>query len=75
MIIESRSRHTAVARYITYSYLIDTLVFGKLKEAFPSKKQIADKAAAVGTAKIDKLDQAGLTDKKTDIDVIDDDKE
>lgn len=50
-------------------------VFGKLKEAFPSKKQIADKAAAVGTAKIDKLDQAGLTDKKTDIDVIDDDKE
>ena len=49
-------------------------VFGKLKDAFPNKKQIQDKASAVGSAKIDKLDEAGLTDKKDDIDLIDDDE-
>jgi acetylornithine/N-succinyldiaminopimelate aminotransferase len=47
-------------------------VLGRLKEAFPSKKQIKDKTSKVGNAKIDKLDEAGLTDKP-DIDILDED--
>ena len=47
-------------------------VFGRIKEALPSKKQIKDSASGVNKAKIDKLDEAGLTDKK-DIDIIDED--
>ena len=39
-------------------------VFDKLKDAIPSKKQIKESAANVGNAKIDKLDQLGLTDGK-----------
>ena len=49
-------------------------VFVRIKDALPSKKQIKDSAASVGNAKIDKLDQLGLTDKK-DIDIIDEDDE
>ena len=45
-------------------------VFGRLKEAFPSKKDIKDKAAGVGNAKIDKLDEKGLTGGP-DLDIID----
>ena len=48
-------------------------VFGKIKDAFPTKKQIKESAASVGNAKIDKLDKLGLTDGKEskDIDIID----
>ncbi|MCR4557482.1 MAG: acetylornithine transaminase [Saccharofermentans sp.] len=46
-------------------------VLGRLKDALPSKKQIKDAAPSIGSAKIDKLDQAGLTGGQ-DIDVIDD---
>ncbi len=49
-------------------------VLGRLKEAFPSKKDIKDKTAAVGNAKIDKLDEAGLTGGP-DLDIIDKDGE
>ncbi|WP_066738423.1 acetylornithine transaminase [Butyrivibrio sp. AE2032] len=50
-------------------------VFGMIKDALPSKKQIQEKTASVGSAKIDKLDEAGLTeDKPKDIDIIDDDE-
>ncbi len=49
-------------------------VLGRLKEAFPSKKDIKDKAAVVGNAKIDKLDEAGLTGGP-DLDIIDEDGE
>ena len=49
-------------------------VFGMIKDAFPSKKQIKESAASVGSAKIDKLDEAGLTGGK-DIDIIDDDRD
>ena len=45
-------------------------VLGMLKDAVPSKKQIKDRAAGVGNAKIDKLDEAGLTGGP-DIDIID----
>ncbi len=45
-----------------------------IKDAFPSKKQIKESAASVGSAKIDKLDEAGLTGGK-DIDIIDDDRD
>lgn len=48
-------------------------VLGRLKDALPSKKQIKDAAPSIGSAKIDKLDQAGLTGGQ-DIDVIDDDE-
>ena len=53
----------------------------KIKDAIPSKKQIKESAASVNNAKIDKLDQLGLTegkDKKPaedkDIDLIDDEE-
>ena len=56
-------------------------VFDKIKDAIPSKKQIKESAASVNNAKIDKLDQLGLTegkDKKPaeakDIDLIDDEE-
>ena len=55
-------------------------VFDKLKDAIPSKKQIKEKASSVNNAKIDKLDQLGLTAEKEkaltdgkDIDIIDND--
>ena len=47
-------------------------VFGRIKDALPTKKQIKDSASGIGNAKIDKLDELGLTDKK-DIDIIDED--
>ena len=47
-------------------------VFGKIKDAFPTKKQIKDSAASVNNAKIDKLDKIGFPEGK-DIDVIDED--
>jgi acetylornithine/N-succinyldiaminopimelate aminotransferase len=46
-------------------------VIGMLKDAFPSKKQVKESASSVGSAKIDKLDEAGLTGTK-DIDILDD---
>ena len=55
-------------------------VFGKIKDAFPTKKQIKDSASSVNNAKIDKLDKLGLADGKDvkeskDIDIIDEDDE
>ncbi|MBR3246909.1 MAG: acetylornithine transaminase [Clostridiales bacterium] len=47
-------------------------VFGRIKEALPSKKQIKDSASGVKNAKIDRLDEVGLTAGK-DIDIIDED--
>ena len=47
-------------------------VLGRLKEVLPAKKQNKDTAPAIGSGRIDKLDQAGLTGGK-DIDLIDED--
>ena len=49
-------------------------VFDKIKDALPSKKQIKESAPAIKNAKIDRLDEMGLTDSK-DIDIIDEDKD
>jgi acetylornithine/N-succinyldiaminopimelate aminotransferase len=39
-------------------------VFGRIKDALPTKKQVKESAASIGSAKIDKLDAAGLTTPK-----------
>ena len=39
-------------------------VFGRIKDALPTKKQIKESTASIGSAKIDKLDAAGLTTPK-----------
>ena len=39
-------------------------VFGRIKDALPTKKQVRESAASIGSAKIDKLDAAGLTTPK-----------
>ena len=49
-------------------------VLGKLKDAIPSKKQIKESAAKANNAKIDKLDELGLTKTPAkDMDIIDED--
>ncbi len=50
-------------------------VFGMIKDAIPSKKQIQDKASSVNNARIDKIDELGLLDDKpADPGISDDDK-
>ena len=50
-------------------------VFGKLKEAFPSKKDVKDSASRIGAPKIDRLDEisAAPSAKPLDADIIDED--
>ena len=47
-------------------------VFDKIKDALPTKKQIKESTASIGSAKIDKLDAVGLAEPK---DVTPDDDE
>ncbi len=39
-------------------------VFSKIKDAFPSKKQVKDNVSKIGSAKIDKLDTLAVTETK-----------
>ena len=39
-------------------------VFSKIKDAFPSKKQVKDNVSKIGSAKIDKLDTLAATETK-----------
>ena len=48
-------------------------VLGRIKDALPSKKQIRESASGVGSAKIDKLDEMGLTGGKDSKPVDEDD--
>jgi acetylornithine/N-succinyldiaminopimelate aminotransferase len=48
-------------------------VLGRIKDALPSKKQIRESASSVGSAKIDKLDEMGLTGGKDSKPVDEDD--
>ena len=48
-------------------------VFEKIKGALPTKKQVKESAASIGSAKIDKLDTIGLAEP-TDVKPADDDE-
>ena len=49
-------------------------VFDKIKNAFPSKKQVKESTSKIGSAKIDKLDTLNLSENKPSAPVEDDDE-